>query len=194
MPRVVAEKADVVPLLAEVFREHGYEGATLSRIHEKTGLGRGSLYHFFPGGKEDMAAAVLAEIDAWFEGHVFEPLRRADDADRAIGRMFDDVSAYVHSGGRVCLIGAFGLTDARDRFGAVVAGYFARWIDALAATLRRAGAPPARAAALAEDVVLGIQGAIVVARALDDRAVFGRAMERMRGHALSWQGGGNAED
>lgn len=188
MPRIVAEKADIIPVLAEVFREHGYEGATLSRINEKTGLGRGSLYHFFPGGKEDMAIAVLAEIDAWFEQHVFEPLRQGDDAGLSVGWMFDDVSRYFRSGGRVCLVGAFALTDARDRFGAAVADYFSRWIDALAEALRRAGASDAVAMSHAEDIVSGIQGAIVIARSLDDTASFERAMERMRARVLSLKG------
>ena len=186
MPRVVAEKTDVIPVLAEVFREHGYEGATLSRIHARTGLGRGSLYHFFPGGKEEMAASVLAEIDAWFEQHVFEPLRQEDGAERAIGRMFDAVARYFASGDRICLVGAFALTDARDRFGAAVAGYFTRWIDALAIALRRAGASDADAAALSEDIVTAIQGAIVVSRSLAAPAVFQRVVNRMRERALTF--------
>lgn len=180
MPRVIAEKADVIPVLAEVFREHGYEGATLSRIQDRTGLGRGSLYHFFPGGKEEMAASVLAEIDAWFEQHVFEPLRNEDEAERSVGQMFDSIVRYFGSGDRICLVGAFALTDARDRFSAAVRGYFARWIDALAIALRRTGAADAVAAALSEDIVIAIQGAIVISRSLDDPAVFERVVNRMR--------------
>ncbi|MET0616193.1 MAG: helix-turn-helix domain-containing protein, partial [Luteibacter sp.] len=75
MARAVHERVDVIPLIAETFRELGYDGATMSRITKRTGLGKGSLYHFFPGGKEDMAAAVLADIDAWFEENIFVPLR-----------------------------------------------------------------------------------------------------------------------
>ena len=67
MPKVVTEGADVLPALGEVFREHGFEGASLSVIGKRTGLGKGSLYHFFPGGKEEMAAAVLTEIDGRFQ-------------------------------------------------------------------------------------------------------------------------------
>ena len=188
MPRVIAEKADVIPVLAEVFREHGYEGATLSRIQDRTGLGRGSLYHFFPGGKEEMAASVLAEIDAWFEQHVFEPLRREDGAERSIGRMFDAVARYFGSGDRICLVGAFALTDARDRFSEAVAGYFTRWIDALAIALRRSGASDAVATALSEDTVAAIQGAIVISRSLDDPAVFERVVNRLRTQALTLGG------
>src|SRR3954469_22668198 len=62
MAKTVAERAAVLPVLGEVFREHGFEGASLSLIGERTGLGKGSLYLFFPGGKEEMATAVLAEI------------------------------------------------------------------------------------------------------------------------------------
>lgn len=46
--KTVYERADIVPLLAEIFRELGYEGTSLSRITERTGIGKGSLYHFSP--------------------------------------------------------------------------------------------------------------------------------------------------
>ncbi len=188
MPRVVAEKADVIPLLAEVFREYGYEGATLSRIRDRTGLGRGSLYHFFPGGKDEMAASVLAEIDAWFEQHVFEPLRREDGAGRPIEQMLDAVSRYFGSGNRICLVGAFALTDTRDRFRAAVADYFTRWIDVLSVALRRSGVSDTAATALSEDIVTAIQGAIVISRSLDDPAVFERVVNRLRVQALTLRG------
>ena len=32
------------------------------RIQQETGVGRGSLYHFFPEGKTDMARAVLDQV------------------------------------------------------------------------------------------------------------------------------------
>ena len=64
LKRGVVERRDVLRALGEVFRAHGYEGASLTLITEATGLGKGSLYHLFPGGKEQMAAEVLAEIDA----------------------------------------------------------------------------------------------------------------------------------
>ena len=77
--KAIAERSDILPQLAEVFRAHGYEGATLALIGEATSLGKGSLYHFFPGGKSQMAAEVLAEIDRWFEDNIFTPLQAADD-------------------------------------------------------------------------------------------------------------------
>jgi len=180
VPRVVVERADTLPALAEVFREHGYEGASLALLGRATGLGKGSLYHFFPGGKEEMASAVLAEIDGWFEVNVFAPLRDAEEPAQAVAAMFDAVEDYFRSGQRVCLVGVLALGDARDRFGQAVRGYFARWIDALAAALARAGRSRGEAAALAEEAVVGVQGAIVLSRALDQSAVVGRAVRTLR--------------
>ena len=178
MARKPAERADLPALLAEVFRQHGYEGASLALISEATGLGKGSLYNFFPGGKEEMAAAVLADVDAWFEENVFTPLREEPDAEQAVSRMLDAVDAYFRSGRRVCLVGAFALDDVRSRFPERIRGYFARWVEALAVTLTRLDRKDA--AALAEEAVSLIQGAIVLSRALGDTGAFDRAIDSLR--------------
>ncbi|MEC9344860.1 MAG: TetR/AcrR family transcriptional regulator [Pseudomonadota bacterium] len=178
MPRMVRSREDVLPELAEVFREFGYEGTSLALIGKRTGLGKGSLYHFFPGGKEEMATAVLEEIAGWFEQEMFAPLDQAVDPAAGIGAMFDATDAYFRTGRRVCLVGAFALDAGRDRFAGQIAGYFRRWVDVLRLALDRAGARDA--AATARQVVAGIQGAIVLARALDDPEVFASEIGRLR--------------
>lgn len=184
MPKTVAERVDILPALGEVFREHGFAGASLALITERTGLGKGSLYHFFPGGKEEMAEAVLSEIDRWFEREVFAPLRDGRDAGKAISGMFGSVETYFRSGRRVCLIGAFALGDARDRFARQVDGYFAAWQQVLAAALTRLGHKKKLAATLAEETLAAIQGALVLARARNDPALFTRALARQRARLL----------
>jgi AcrR family transcriptional regulator len=174
-----AARGEVIARLAEVFRAHGYEGTSLTLITEATGLGKGSLYNLFPRGKEQMAEEVLAHIDGWFEREVFGPLRN-DRSGEGIAQMFDAVDRYFESGGRVCIVGVFALGAARDHFGKAVRGYFRAWEDALALALRRQGFATAHAKQRAEDVVLGIQGALVLARANDDKGVFRRAIKRLR--------------
>jgi TetR/AcrR family transcriptional regulator, lmrAB and yxaGH operons repressor len=169
----MTDRAAAVPALAEAFREHGFEGASLAQLCAATGLGKGSLYNFFPGGKEEMAAAVLADVDAWFTGAIFEPLRNAAPGDTAaVSAMFEAVTDYFRSGRRVCLQGAFALGRERDLFAERIAGYFEGWIASLAAALRAAGrsAPAARSAAV--EVIAAIQGGIVLSRALDNQEIF----------------------
>jgi TetR/AcrR family transcriptional regulator, lmrAB and yxaGH operons repressor len=170
----------MLPVLAEVFRAHGYEGASLALISRATGLGKGSLYNLFPGGKAEMAAYVLAEIDAWFETNLYAPLRAADRPVEAVSAMFDAVETYFRSGRRVCLVGVVALGAERDRFAQAVRSYFARWVAALAEALERSGRDRAASVALAEEVVTHIQGALVLARALDEPALFARAMTGLR--------------
>ena len=185
---MVAERSDVLPALGEAFREYGVAGASLSVITQATGLGKGSLYHFFPGGKEEMVAAVLSEIDSWFQRHVFDPLETSGEPGRAIEDMFTAVDAYFQSGRRVCLIGALALGNTRDAFADAIGGYFDRWVRSLARALHKAGHARGRAKDLAEDIVSGIQGALILARASDDSAIFTRAIGRLRRSARDVRG------
>lgn len=176
----MGDRSGAVPLLAEVFRTYGFEGASLARISEGTGLGKGSIYNFFPGGKDEMAQAVLDEIDGWFRDQVFQPLRAAADARQGVDDMFTAVGRYFQSGRKVCLVGVFALGHERDRFAEQVQGYFAEWVQALAAALQRSGRDADAALALAEEVVGGIQGALVLARAAAEPELFMRTLQRLR--------------
>ncbi|TNC13716.1 TetR/AcrR family transcriptional regulator [Methylobacterium terricola] len=184
MRRVLTERADAVSALAEVFREHGYEGASLSLLSKATGLGKGSLYNFFPGGKEEMMEAVLADIDSWFATTIFAPLEQAQDPAAAVTSMIEDVTAYFRSGRRVCLVGCIGLNSSGATFAIRIRSYFARWISALVQCLETAGVPTSPAEQIAEEVVSGIQGAIVLARALGDDAAFLRIIHRQHSTLL----------
>ena len=179
MVRSVFEKSDAIGLVAEVFRELGYEGASMSEITARTKLSKGSLYHFFPGGKEEMAAEIMANIDAWFVTEMFRPLEE-DEPRAAIARMWETTDSYFRSGRRICLIGAFALDETRDRFSGTIRGYFHRWIGALAGALVKAGLPTSEAKALAEEAVVGIQGALTLARAIGDDTIFGRTLTRLK--------------
>jgi AcrR family transcriptional regulator len=178
--RVLTSRENALPALAEAFREHGFEGASLAVLSKATGLGKGSLYNFFPGGKEEMMEAVLADIDRWFASTIFEPLEQAEDPAAAVTAMIEAVTVYFRSGRRVCLVGALGLNAGGGAFAETINGYFRRWIAALAHCLEVAKVPAASAAQLAEEAVSGIQGAIVLARALGEEGAFNRIVDRQR--------------
>lgn len=180
MVRLVNERHDVIPQLAEIFREQGYEGTSLKIITERTGLGKGSLYHFFPGGKQEMAEAVLDDVDGWFRTHIFAPLRETQDTNEAIDAMFANVETYFRSGNRACLMGVIASSGAIDIFAERVRDYFVGWRRNLAATLGRAGFAEDEAGALAEEVLAGIQGGLILARGLEDTPAFTRVLERLK--------------
>lgn len=184
MAKTIAGRAEILPLLAEVFRAHGYEGTTLALLTQATGLGKGSLYNFFPGGKEQMASEVLAEIDRWFVENIYTPLRKTASPAQGIADMYAAVDDYFRSGQRVCLVGVVALGASRDLFGEKVKVYFAGWVDSLAVALRHLGDDRAAARRKAEHAVLEIQGALVLARAYGDPQVFSRALRESRRRLL----------
>lgn len=181
------DRGAVVPVLAGVFGEHGWNGSSLAVISSRTGLGKGSLYHFFPRGKTEMAEAVLDDVDMWFQVNVFAPLQAATDARARSHEMFVQTLKYFQSGRRVCLFGAFALGMERALFGGRVAKYFTDWIDALTPVLRQLGHGE-DARGLAEEIVAGIQGALVLSRASGDHARFERLLNRLEAAALTGTG------
>ncbi len=185
MVRRFADRDEVITEIGELFREHGYPATSLSLITERTGLGKGSLYHLFPGGKPEMGEAVLTNIHKWFEDNVFLPLIDESDPQTAISHMFEAVTTYFRSGRRICLIGAMALDASRDPFAQRISDYFQRWLETLALALNRAGLLPDDARQLAREIVLGIQGALVLARAIDDDSVFIDEIGRLRKRSLT---------
>lgn len=166
-------RSDAVLALATAFRRHGYAAASLTSISEHTGLGKGSLYHFFPGGKADMAAAVLEQVGDWFEREVYQPLRSEGPAADRVNTMVDAVEDYFVSRHLVCLFAVFAIGHEQELFAERLRRYFADWIDALTEALGGRREP-------ATEAVATIQGSLVLARALNDETVFRAGMTRLR--------------
>ncbi|MFY0596796.1 MAG: TetR/AcrR family transcriptional regulator [Cognatishimia sp.] len=179
MPRLIAEKHDTIPALAELFRAKGFEGASINQISKATNLGRGSLYNFFPGGKDDMARAVIGHVHQWFEAEIFTPLHE-DLPEVAIPRMFTACQSYFKSGQRICLIGVFALDETRDKFAKQISNYFLRWHDCLTSALMRSGHSEDQATSKATQIIAGIQGAIVLSRAMNDPEVFNATIKQLK--------------
>ncbi|MGO3885937.1 MAG: TetR/AcrR family transcriptional regulator [Mycetocola sp.] len=172
MARTVRDRADVIQALAGVFRRRGFDAGSLSVIQKETGVGRGSLYHFFPNGKEDMARAVLSQVGGWFDDRIFGPLREDTNAAQAVTTMSREVGDYFVSNQRVCLFAVMTLGEEQDAFAAEVRSYFTDWVDALAATLTRGGLTKKDATQRALDAVATIQGGLILSRATGDEDTF----------------------
>ncbi len=171
-------REEMMDCLLEVFRRDGVEGASVVDLMRAVGLQKGSLYHHFPRGKTEIAEAVLEHVERLFEAMVFSPLREAATAVDGVAAMCHALEVYFAQGRKVCLPALIGLGPTRDQFGTAIEGFFQRWIKALADAFIKAGMPADAAMLMAEQTVVDIQGAIVVARALGQSEPFLRAMKR----------------
>src|SRR5262249_54954769 len=59
MPRPDRSRAALIDTAATLFRRQGYSATGLNQILDEAGVKPGSLYHHFPQGKQQLAAAVV---------------------------------------------------------------------------------------------------------------------------------------
>lgn len=185
MPAAQLSRDDVVARLLTVFRHRGYDGASLQELSKATGLGKSSLYHYFPNGKDDMVRAVLASLDEQLREQVFAPLRAAGAPARRIAVMIRALDAFYARGTAPCVLAQLVLGSTHARFRGPVRAIFAEWVDALAAVLVDAGLARRTATARAQDAVLRIEGALVLAGGVGDTAIFARTLKRLPADLLA---------
>ena len=58
-----ASRATLLASARACFAEHGYDATTVAEVLRRAGMARGALYHYFPGGKDELFAAVYREVD-----------------------------------------------------------------------------------------------------------------------------------
>jgi AcrR family transcriptional regulator len=179
--RTSHSRDEIVRKLFDLFRHRGFEGAALSDISEATGLGRSSLYHHFPGGKDEMVAAVADFAHGQIEQNILAPLAGEGPLADRVAAMLETTSAMYDCGREPCLVASLMVSPglAPDSAGKVQA-ILNDWIAALADALEGAGFPAAEAKRRATAAIIDIQGALLVARASDDTGVFTDAMETAR--------------
>jgi TetR/AcrR family transcriptional regulator, lmrAB and yxaGH operons repressor len=168
------------PMLLKLFRQFGYEGLTLSKISQATGLGKASLYHHFPGGKAEMAEAALTQVNQWLEVSILPILDRQDRPIDRFQAMCDETNRFFNQGQNSCLWAVLGLEQSSDElFHAPISWAFSTWIEAIAQVLITAGLDKTLAKQRGEDAMIAIQGALILSHGLKDNAPFQRIMKQL---------------
>lgn len=164
--------------LVRTFQAYGYDGASMKRLAEATGLGRASLYHRFPSGKEEMALAALGRVDTLFGGYVLAPLAESGEPAARVRRMSERMMDFYDMGHKSCLLDTLSM-GGKASLQASIKKSFAALHEALGRIAHEAGVSPTAARKRAERAVLELQGALVWARASGDTAPFERMMKSL---------------
>lgn len=165
-------KQRMIERMGVLLATKGLQGASFSEVLEGSGAPRGSLYHHFPGGKDEL---VMAALD-------FGAARAFAHLETLAGRPAPEVARGFIAGWRALLQQAsltagcalVAVTVAADsaalrtHAGAI----FRDWRSRLAAALREGGIPDARAEGLAAGLMAACEGAVALARAEGSLAAF----------------------
>lgn len=156
----------MVRAAARLFQERGYAATSFHDVIARSGAPRGSIYHHFPGGKEQLAAEALQ----WYAGRMREKLAEAQAVDSAAAiEGFLELSrrALQRSGFRAgCPIAAVALdvTPDDEHLHEAVRSAFRDWQRVLVKSLRRDGLEADAARELAQFVIATVEGALLLAR------------------------------
>ncbi len=164
---------EVISRLADVFRHAGYVGASLSELSRVTGMQRASLYYHFPGGKKDMARAVLQQLADMLSNEIIQPLRETTDKpQQKLRRMTVVVDKIFDGGKKNSIIAAFALGGACAIFQKELAHIVNEWAEALITIAVEAGVPEDIAHKRAYEGLSQLQGALLVSRTLGNIKIF----------------------
>jgi TetR/AcrR family transcriptional regulator, lmrAB and yxaGH operons repressor len=168
-----------IPCLLQLFRQYGYDGATLAKMSAATGLGKASLYHHFPGGKDEMVQSVMDYLERWLAENVFPCLQGEQTALEKLHRMCDRLSELYEAGQQPCMSATLLLGSARDLFHDRVQARYSAWIGAVAQVLVNAGLDRATAQQRGEDMVIALQGGLIVAQGMNSPEIFQRLLQQL---------------
>lgn len=168
---------ELIVRLAGVFRDVGYEGASLAMLSQATGLQRASLYHRFPGGKQQMAEEVLRTTIGWASENVIGPLTRQGDVRMRWGEARDNLEALYDDGRKSCLLNMLmSPRNAGGPFTAEIKAALEALVDAFAHLARDAGASKAEAERAGQMAVTLVQGSLILSRGLGQSKPFDDAL------------------
>jgi AcrR family transcriptional regulator len=157
-----------------LFSRQGYNGTGVKQIVDRAKAPFGSVYHFFPGGKEELGAEVIRASGQTYVqviDYVFADEPDVVKATRAFFRTAADALEEMDFADP-CPIAtvAMEISSTSEPLRAACAEAFESWIDRVASYLRRAGLTKAVARKLALSLLALLEGGFMIGRAFHDRA------------------------
>jgi AcrR family transcriptional regulator len=165
----------------DLFRTYGFEGVSLKRLADATGLEKASLYYRYPGGKDQIAMAVAGGVVRWFQANVFEPLRGTGSARKRVAFVAGRLREFYAGGSKACLTDVLSIPGGSEELQIAIRNAMKAWISAFAQIAKEGGLSRAAARLRAEEAIIRIEGSLVLARVLGNAATFERTLKLLPG-------------
>jgi AcrR family transcriptional regulator len=174
---------ELIGKLAEVFKDYGYDGASMSILAKASGLQKASLYYRFPGGKEEMAQEVLKHTSTWISENIVIPLHddggtmSTEDKVRLLVKIFDN----LYQGGKEsCLLNMLSHPIAeKGPFSVPIKNTFRTLIKTIAQIVEAKGFSKGDAQDRATHALILLHGGLVLARGTGTTKPFKDALSKI---------------
>ncbi|WP_329447828.1 TetR/AcrR family transcriptional regulator [Streptomyces sp. NBC_01426] len=185
-------RARIQRAAAVLFRRHGYSATGLKRIAMEADAPFGSIYHFFPGGKQQLAEDMIRVSGTEYGRMVLALLDSVPDPMESLVRAFeaaaDDLAAADYAD--ACPIGTVALevASSNEVLRVATAEIFEEWVGTATQWFGRWVTEPRTAQSLAYSMIMMLEGAFMLSRAARDPEplrVAGRSMATLLRTAIT---------
>jgi AcrR family transcriptional regulator len=163
-------KERILESTAELFRRQGYAGTGMKQIAAQAAAPFGSVYHFFPGGKQELGAETIRMSGRMYVGLFAAVAAQSPDAASAVGAFFEGAADTLRESDYVdvCPIATVALevASSNEPLREAIAEVFEEWIKTASSYFEREGIPPARSRELALTMLSLLEGAFIFARTM----------------------------
>jgi AcrR family transcriptional regulator len=168
MPSTTKDR--ILDSTAELFRRQGYTGTGMKQIAAEASAPFGSVYHFFPGGKEELGAEVIRTSGRLYSQLFATIALAAPDVLTAMRDFFAGAAETLRETdyADACPIATVALEVAStsEPLRVATAEVFEEWIDGATQYFELAGIAHGRARELAFSMLSLLEGAFIFSRAL----------------------------
>jgi TetR/AcrR family transcriptional repressor of lmrAB and yxaGH operons len=172
MPRRSDSRNRIIRAAAKLLRRQGYAATGWRQVIAESGAPWGSQAHYFPGGKQQLAAEAIAVAGTTYEEMLRAAVSSAHPAD-AVGAWAELAAAQLEASGWVdgCPVATVALEEAArsDAMALACHDALSRWRSVLADSFAAHGLGKSEADSLATFVLAAIEGALLLSRAARDQ-------------------------
>lgn len=162
-------KERILEVTADLFRRYGYNGSGLKQIVANANATFGSVYHFFPGGKEQLGVEVIRRSGQMYLELAEVIIGGAPDVATGVSHFFLGAAEVLRQTDYVdaCPIETVALevASSNEALRRATAEVFESWVSGAGALFSVAGIDAARGRELAIVVIAALEGAFVLSRA-----------------------------
>lgn len=163
----MTKRDEIIATTCDLLEVQGYHATGLNQVIHESGAPKGSLYYYFPAGKEELAAAAIGRSGEGITANIERALAGHDDPAAAVTGFIRALAGYVadsgyRQGGPITAV-ALEAASTSERLRLGCWEQYQTWQALFAEKLRPAyGA--ARARRLASLIIAAIEGGIILSR------------------------------
>ena len=180
----------ILQTASELMEKQGYHGTGLNEIIQKSGAPKGSLYYYFPDGKEQLASEAILRAGEVVSERFREKTAGESDPAQAIhdflymiAKRMEETKFYT--GSTMTMIAMETVSESKRINKACQEGY-AMLIGAFKEKLLSGGMEESKASNMAEMIIAAVEGGIILSRTYHDANYLRRIADHILGmyHAV----------